>query len=383
MTESYKKLDYEKLPTKVKRLLDVMVVVLVLGLLPVGYSLYSALTSPSSLPVPIKAVEWVRSSSGGLIVFYAEESWYTLIAPSKGGTPPPGAIPHLHPYTPKASLIAKGQEPAPIKPIISPTLPYEARWSSLGSKIKGQYPMYRAYMRSSKNYSQEVAGVVWMNKNVTSLHLAAGYSEPGGKGWYPHSPLPSSITKTTIAQFNSGFRLSAANGGIYMDHRLGRGPLKPGAASLVLYKNGTANIGTWGKQLNMTPQVQSVRQNLTLIVNNSKVIPGLRKSSFLHWGATVGLQTRVWRSGVGITKQGDLVYAAGNNISTYDLANVLEHAGAVRAMQMDINSTWVNFFYFTPPATPSSGHKLLPSMVRPTFRYFVPSARDFIYLQKR
>jgi hypothetical protein len=64
------------------------------------------------------------------------------------------------------------------------------------------------------------------------------------------------------------------------------------------------------------------------------------------------------------------------------LAAILIHAGAIRAMQLDINSYWVTFNSYAEPdaGRPSS---LLPSMTRPVTRYLSPDDRDFfaVYLR--
>ncbi len=58
--------------------------------------------------------------------------------------------------------------------------------------------------------------------------------------------------------------------------------------------------------------------------------------------------------GSGVTANGALVYVAGPGLSAYSLAELLVRAGAVRAMELDINSDWVDFFTYTagPPGSP-------------------------------
>ena len=96
---------------------------------------------------------------------------------------------------------------------------------------------------------------------------------------------------------------------------------------------------------------------------------------------------RISSSGVGVTPSGALVYAGGVD-SVYSLAQVLAHAGAVRAMEMDINGPFVDFFsYNTPPgaqATPAEGTKLIPDMTSSPARYLtIPSSRDFVAMFAR
>jgi hypothetical protein len=100
-------------------------------------------------------------------------------------------------------------------------------------------------------------------------------------------------------------------------------------------------------------------------------------------GKHLGNAIYVWRSGIGITADGALVYVGGPGLNITDLASLLVRAGAVRAMELDINTDWVNFSVYQ-PATPSgpasgvNGAELLPAMTGTPARYFEPWwARDF------
>ena len=92
----------------------------------------------------------------------------------------------------------------------------------------------------------------------------------------------------------------------------------------------------------------------------------------------------MWRSGLGVTANGALVYVGGPGLDILDLANILVRAGAVRGMEMDINTDWVNFSSYQPSslngaATAANGTELLPGMTGTPGRYFQPWwARDFI-----
>ena len=86
--------------------------------------------------------------------------------------------------------------------------------------------------------------------------------------------------------------------------------------------------------------------------------------------------------GSGVDARGDLLYAAADNQTAESLALILQHAGAVRAMELDINSEWVTFnFYGASGASEPS--KLLPDMTRETTRYLEPDDRDFFAVFSR
>jgi len=139
----------------------------------------------------------------------------------------------------------------------------------------------------------------------------------------------------------------------------------------------------------LTPNEVAVRQNLDLVVDHGRPVPGLSAADNLKWGATLGGGAYVWRSGVGVTADGALVYVGGPSLSIVSLANLLATAGAVRGMELDINPDWVNFASYSPstskgPASATNGTDLLPTMVGQPNRYFESWwARDFFTLSAR
>ena len=90
----------------------------------------------------------------------------------------------------------------------------------------------------------------------------------------------------------------------------------------------------------------------------------------------------MWRSGVGIDRYGNLIYAAANYMTVGSLAKVLQRAGAVRAMELDINTYWTSFISYRHPGAVGAAN-LLSSMDRSNQRYLTPDDRDFfgVYLR--
>lgn len=90
---------------------------------------------------------------------------------------------------------------------------------------------------------------------------------------------------------------------------------------------------------------------------------------------------RWWRPGLGLT-------ADGKSLLAHTLALALQSAGAVYAMQLDVNSAWVVFATYevrNPDADPPTllGHKLMKGMGGPNGLFMYPYQRDFIYLVRR
>jgi hypothetical protein len=130
----------------------------------------------------------------------------------------------------------------------------------------------------------------------------------------------------------------------------------------------------WSGGSEVGPNIIYARQNLPLIVDHGQPNPNL--SDGPEWGATLGNAIRVWRSGVGIDRHHNLIYAAAPEQTVGSLAAVLIHAGAVRAMELDINSYWTSLITYRFPGAHGAAD-LLASMTRPASRYLTTDDRDF------
>ncbi len=368
----------------------VVVVLVVVSWFAVSFG--QALTNPAlGSSISARAAEWFREHGLATVVNWAENEWYSHHPPKKGGLPPKGAIPQgrATPTTsPAASTVAHLPVPAPVVSPASPPLPGEGQWHPAGRTVDGVPAIYEAFVRPDSVHTSYVAGIAWMDTKLLSATLYSGSTIPGGGPFTHTAPITPEAATSLDAAFNAGFLLSGSNGGYYTDGQT-QAPLVPGAASVVVYKDGSVNIGAWGQQVSMTPDVVSVRQNLDLIVNNGQEVPGLNANDTTQWGATLGDQVYVWRSGLGITADGALVYVAGSELNITDLANLLVRAGAVRAMELDINTDWVNYSTYDPStpggaATPANGSLLLSTMTGGPERYFQSWwSRDFFTMSVR
>ncbi len=361
------------------RPLRVAALVVWVALVPVSFSFGNAMTAPGQTSVSVRGVDWLRSIGGAPLVSWIERSWYNHHRPAAGGQPKPGLIPATTP-PPAAAPRPAPAPPGPIPPVVAPALSGEGAWHPAGQLVNGQAAVYEAFVRPDGVHTSLVTAVAWMDAHLLAVKMFAGAQEPGG-AWTLQSPVPASLRPSLVAAFNSGFRLQDSHGGYYADGRTA-GHLVAGAASFVIRSDGTATVGEWGRDVRAGPSVVAVRQNLSLLVDGGRPVPGLAHDSLAKWGATLGNQVLVWRSGIGVTASGALVYAAGPGLSVASLAGVLARAGALRAMELDINTTWVSYFTFDPPAgspaRPDNGTKLLAAMARAPSRYFHPTARDFI-----
>jgi hypothetical protein len=349
----------------------------------VGWSLVPALVRGSD-PVSVKFVEWVRGHGGGGIVNVIERTWYEHHQPPKGGLPK-GGIPKVaapmgsapKPATARARTPATvSYSPPPIKPIASPALAGEGVWQPTGQLVHGHPAVYETFMRPDPVHTSLLAGIAWLDHRAVRAVIYNGNDQPGGSGWRHGDHVPPSETPGLVAAFNGGFRLDMARGGYQSEGRLIH-PFVTGRATFGVRADGTVDLGVWGRDLQPTTPYASAFQSLDLIVDGGNDVPGLSRDDHSRWGETLGGRVFVWRSGVGIDAHGNLVYAAGV-LDIVSLADVLRAAGAVRAMELDINSYWVSFDTFLPSANGPLASKLLPNMERSANRYLVPGTRYFV-----
>jgi Phosphodiester glycosidase len=371
---------------------------LVAGFTVVTVSYTSALTARGNDSLTVRSVEWLRNHGMRGLVNSVETRYYTAKQPPVGGapsrwptptsTPTPASVQPTAPAAaaaPSSSAVASGlpQAVAPFAPV---PLPGEGQWQPAGRTTGGASALYTTFMRPDRVHTSVVVGLAWMDPKRVTFTFVPGLTEPGGPPGTWGAQVPLDQRPSLLATFNSAFKIQDSEGGYYANGRT-VAALKPGIASLVIYADGTATVGVWGRDVSMTAQVVTVRQNLHLLVDNGSPTPQSASNSSAWWGPTLGHKVFVWRSALGVTADGALVYAAGNGMSVQSLAALLAEAHCVRAMELDINPYWTNFYSYTAAAAGDPRlvlpQKLLPDMQRSLYRYLSPDSRDFVAVQLR
>jgi hypothetical protein len=364
-------------PGGLTRLRRIALVAAAVVLLPAFVSYVSAMTQPSNSSLGIRTVEWLRDNGGAGLVAKVESVYYSLTAPSKGG---PGlqALPKVG-FGAGAGKLASEYRPATVAPLLRPALPGEGVWHATRPGLEANPPVLLTTLRNQPEYPRVVMGLAWINTKRASVLLHPGRLEPSVS--LPRGPMsvPLEARPRLLATFNSGFKLSDSKGGFAVGgHTYAR--LQNGQGTLVGYSDGRVDVTNWNYGPTLPAGVSFARQNLPLIVSEGRPNPRLANAS--EWGATVGNAVLVWRSGVGVDKHGNLIYAAGEDQTVSSLAKSLIHAGAVRAMELDINSYWVSFISYGAPGA-RAPKNLLPGMNRPVTRYLEPDDRDFFTVYSR
>ena len=360
-----------------------MSVALVVLIAPAAYSYTTTMMQPSSLPLWPRSVEWLRAHHGNWLVDEVEHYYYTWKAPDPGGPqlkvlPTVGvAAPAV--VKPKAHHHSPGWAPPPITPLFTHPLAGEGVWRGTGPMVNGRPPVLVTTFRSEVDYPRIVAYVAWFDHTRTSTAWYPGRYEPPSAPVRGPMSIPYDQRWRLYATFNGGFIYSDGNNGSSIGGRRYE-PLTRGLATLIAYRDGRVDVRAWTGGPVAGPQIAFARQSLPLIINHGRLNPALNDSS--QWGFTLGNAVRVWRTGAGIDRHGNLIYAAADWQTVTTLARILQRAGAVRAMQLDINPEWPTLITYRHQHG-LDPVRVVPNYQQPVTRYLVPDDRDFFAVYRR
>ena len=225
-----------------------------------------------------------------------------------------------------------------------------------------------------------VAYVAWIDHTRTQIGLYPGTDQPPSALPRGPSEVPNGQRWRLVATFNGGFKYgsgSGGGGGFSVDgHTYVR--LVRGLGTLVAYRDGRVDVTAWRGGPAPGPKIAFARQDLHLLVNVGR--PGPDLGSQAVWGWVLGGGSTTWRTGVGIDRHGNLIYAAADD-TTAALAAILIRAGAIRAIELDMNPEWPTFNTY---AHRRGLHptQFVPNYQQPLNRYLTPDSRDFFVVYR-
>ncbi len=366
-------------PLRRRHVLFATLVPLVLVAIYFGISYANYMLKPTSETFSERSAEWVRNDVpfGNWIIDTAER--YTASAPRKGGPgvkrlPSVGLSP-VRPVVKHAAHVT--YTPPPIKPVFAAPLPGEGVWRHTGPLVDGGPPVLVTTYRPSTEYPSTVAYVLWIDHSRTDLAYYPGRYEPPSAVDRGPMMVPVDQRHRLLATFNGGFTHVDTNNGSAVNGHTNE-PLIEGNATLVGYRDGRVNVVKWTGGPNAPADVAWARQSLTPILWDGKLNPELNTDpNSIQWGYTLGGVTFTPRTAVGIDSHGNVMFVVASEATVISLAQILQHIGAVRGMEFDINPAWHTMITYS--------HKdgLGPTMIEPQpqespDRYLTPDDRDFM-----
>ena len=330
----------------------------------VHYRIFGGKTDPFADSVHVEFAPAAKAPVYVYDVKAKEHPAVSNIAPTPAG-PPPMTLPATH-------QISGSPQPG------------EGGWSTAGlpDTTPDNVLMAKTFFHPDPSRPNATVGVLLIDGKRVQLHMTAGTEDPGGYRGVPGpGAIPQDAVSTLVAAFNGGFKGQHGNFGMVADGTT-YVPLRNGLASLAIMKDGTLKMGTWGGDLTWSDDMVAVRQNAVLLVDHGEISPRTNEGNDT-WGYVQvdSSEFITWRSAVGLTKDGNLIVAAGNSLSAATLAKALWAAGAWTAMQLDINSPYVltTLFFQQPHGTPSP-ERFMDSMPGDASRFLGTQTRDFMWV---
>lgn len=226
--------------------------------------------------------------------------------------------------------------------------------------------------------------LVQIDMKQMKLMAVAGTKQPGGPiGNFGPGVIPTDIVSSgkLVAAFEGGFQYRDGNYGMIVNGKI-YVPLRLDVGTLIGYKDGSLKIVDYQGQ-DFGKNVDFVRQNCPMLVENGQVF-ALNERNKKLWGRTFNSDIYTWRSGLGLTREGNLIYAVGNNLAPETLAKALQMAGAVNAIQLDINPFWVRFNIFEPNGNGTYVTSTLTKDLKDGSKGFLTGySKDFFYIYKK
>jgi uncharacterized membrane protein len=263
------------------------------------------------------------------------------------------------------------------------TLNGEGLWSAYIQNAAGKTVAFRTFLQPDPGRPYAVVAVVAFDLTQTRLHFVLGIDEP----FAPNTPKRSGAMPEAdkahgelLAMFNGGFKGRHGHFGA-MANGIVAIPPSNGLGTLAIYNKGTLALGEWGKDILPSADMLAWRQNGPLVIQKGQINPRINDNSPQDWGYTVDTVAPTWRSGVGLSADGKILYYfCGPSLSMEALSKSMQAARVDNAIQLDINTFWVHFVAVHPDG---SLEALFPDMMKEDIgRYLYPYTRDFFYMTK-
>lgn len=218
----------------------------------------------------------------------------------------------------------------------------QAHWAVVSSSARGVMVDYR-----NIRVGAEIFRAVRLRARTTLLRWHVGSTDPTDSSEAPIDAGPAIDWRSegppgVVAVFNGGFKPNAKAGGSMVDG-VTLVPLVRNDMTIAINNGGHWAMGLWGGP-NFPPRnfhAISYRQNLGALVLHDSLSPSAAPQYWRRWGSPLHGQPREPRTGIGVDGHGNLIYVGTmQGVLANQLGTALMRAGAVTAMQLDMNPYW-------------------------------------------
>ncbi|MCK6573514.1 phosphodiester glycosidase family protein [Myxococcota bacterium] len=274
-------------------------------------------------------------------------------------------------------------------PVVDPVLPGEGHWRpfTFGAAAgrSGAPPLFwRTTLRADPERPDAITELVLADGRQVALKMVGGTEHPrSSTGEVGTGRVPAGDRDSTLAAFNGGFQAIHGGYGMAVDRTVLLPPV-PDVATVATYTDGSVRFGTWATRPALPAGLVSLRQNLPPLVDAGRFNPLEQRT----WGFTLKGRDPIftWRSGLGVTRSGHLLFAVCVRCSADTLADAMLAADVDYAMHLDMNISNIGWEWWR--QAESRGGIERASLMRDMWRsdeprYTDSHTRDFFYLVRR
>lgn len=260
----------------------------------------------------------------------------------------------------------------------------EGKWQPYIQNSSGQVVAYRTFLSPDPQRPYANIAIVAFDLSNSQLNFVLGSQEPKSPVKIERTgkiPKDDAQPGKLLAVFNGGWKAQHGHFGLGVNGTTVLPPIN-GIATLALQDDGGVRMGVWGEDVITDAHTLVWRQNNVPLIHNGQINPRTASMSIADWGSALDGNVAVWRSALGLSRDGKTAYfAAGEGVLVSAMATALNAVGAYQAMQLDVNNYWVHFDAVRDDNGVLKAEALFDAMgKKDNDRYLKGFTRDFFYV---
>jgi hypothetical protein len=290
------------------------------------------------------------------------------------------------PVTPSAPPF----EPRDVGPMGGAAAPGDGAWLPLVPAQVGdeRVRMFKTLLHPDAERAWAELFVVAIDLRSIELALVPGTREPAATepealALQRPGVIPPEHQALALAAFNGGFKTEHGRYGMRVADVTLVAPHSE-ACAVAYYEDHTLKIASWPALADSQGEMRWLRETPQCMYEDGKVHWRIAEGFTQRWGATVGGDTVIQRSAIGVgADRNTLFVGVGNHVTAPAIAQGMHHAGAASVAQLDVNFSYPKFATFEPePGTPRRVAVPLADSFEVSDGEYLrkPSQRDFFYL---
>ena len=220
-----------------------------------------------------------------------------------------------------------------IPSVFPETLEGEGVWEKFGISPSTFKPLYaKTFIRPDTDRRYSMVYLYKFDMDRLKLDFIPGNKD--AENPVCTGEMNSNQKKNSMWIFSGGFQYIHGYYGMkYLNNEVL--PPREDAATLLFYSDGSYRITKWQESFKNDRNIYAYRQNEFMLVIDGQITPDINKM----WGLTPKNVDPIYtvRSGLGFTKNNEMVFAFGDSLSADTLAKAMIMAGVINGMHLDMN----------------------------------------------